>query len=262
MSVNVLVCGILFSVIVIGAVYCLAKYSSSKKSSSFKGPSPSACHGLKCKKLYRGKEASPMWVVSWNPPLQGSGPGYTVTYSGKVENSQKVIYTFSNLSATEFSLPGDIPNGIYAVTVTAANQIGQGPPFTQNISIQSYQPILSGGDTIQYKGPVLGTYPITITVNGTFPGCAVGGNIPPSYNITQSIVENNTNVFPISSAWTCGPSSLVYSALLKQSDYAPGQPLDFTFNICNAGMCAGNTDHFNSPNKLPGPSSDINVNFQ
>jgi hypothetical protein len=170
-------------------------YESRKRTPS----QPEKCSGIKCQRVARNPAPSPVpgpgsrlmgadptptfdWIVSWTPPSTGTGDGYTVTYSGNItDNTGKQVFDFNGVPQPNFILPGSFTPGEYTVTVTATNQIGQGPAYSQKITITSHQPYITKNE-ISYDPNIPSL--IVVIATGGFPDWN-GAQVPPNYRVSS-----------------------------------------------------------------------------
>lgn len=262
--VSGMVCAVVVAAIGLALWYYLSKGSGKKGQQK-----PGICKKIRGMKTKWAASASapPTWVISWTAPTQGTGPGYVVTYSGSMENSDKQsIHTFSDQSQTYFVLPDTIPAGVYSVSVVATNQIGQGPTYTQNITLANHAPSLQ-------ETPKVGWNPafnnISLSCTGTFPDALNGvTNVHPSfYTLSLVIKDASGNVIPLTGdpTWSVfgGPSTnntAKYSQALSKS-VMMGEKLSIKWTICNYDMCATADFEYEVPGSIPGPSSNAKADF-
>lgn len=74
----------------------------------------------------------------WDPPAQGSGPAYTVTYDWTVvgPDGSTVVASGKKQTDRRAPLPQPLADGTYTLTVSASNQFGTGPAAKATGSLQ------------------------------------------------------------------------------------------------------------------------------
>ncbi len=248
-----------------------------------RGVCPGKCHGLGRRRHHvlvdshrsegfsphmedQGIAAVPVWVVNWSPPTSGTGTGYTVTYSGTVQDDTgKTVYSFKDIAQTSFSLPDTIPAGTYNVTVTATNEVGTGQPYSDKISFTSHFPTFVGAPQFNYEQPALGSPKLTVHQPGNFPDVIATGftnKTPGNYSAKISLTDPSNGrpiPFPIM-AWDLSSQALTFTLTLEDN-MSPGQKVNVSYGTCNYDMCATQNIVYVQPGTVPGQISNLGAKF-
>jgi hypothetical protein len=199
--------------------------------------------------------SNPVWVISWTAPKVGTGPGYSVTYSGQVlDKTQKSIYTFSNLSATNFDLPDTTTPGDYNVSVVATNQFGAGPAYTQKVTLTNHYPTISSATLNPNKGSYLAI------IGGNFPDLDVKDT--KNYTFTYKVTNKNGEEIHVTNFQYTFVSNFEMAAKFNAPAPNPGDALILVFNICNYNMCVSGAATYSVSGSKPGQSSNIVTNLR
>ena len=230
------------------------------------------CHPGKCSNIRHSKREGysigwgagsvPQWFITWTPPSSGTGTGYTVTYSGSVmDSNKKQIYSFKNISQPEFMLSDSTPPGTYAVTVIATNQIGQGPAYTQNITLASHIPKFTDNPSLSW--PKDYTH-MMADVSGVMPDVPTQGLVntnPGSYTVTFSVKDAKENPIVLTDqSWKLLPTGAHYEGNFP-FNISFGMVFNITWEVCNYDMCISKTFQWTVYGNKPGPSSNVGVRF-
>jgi hypothetical protein len=210
----------------------------------------------------------PVWTISWKPPTQGTGSGYNVTYSGTMTDDKgQVVYKFTNISVTEFTLPDTTPLGTYTVSVVATNQVGSGPSYSQKISLTNHTPSIS---TVTVQNTAQDLSNIKVFCLGLFPDKGNGCNSQNNpCNYTGKIVFTDYATHDtLSAAYTWendhdsqqNVDEFVFTVKFAKEP-SPGQKIVFDIDICNYDLCATKSWTWQAPGIPPGPSTSLQANF-
>jgi hypothetical protein len=198
-----------------------------------------------------GAGAEPQWSITWTPPTVGTGTGYTVTYSGAViDSNKKPIYSFSTISDPSIFLPDTTAPGVYTITVTATNQIGEGPAYTQQITLGNHTPQFTGQLGFQLASKPFPNNTIILDIDGVFPDAAANGSTnvaPGSYSTTLTKLQVDGNNQALNNTvWNVTPTHAHFETELGIS-IQPTSTVTFTWKMCNYDLCTNATWQFSAP---------------
>ena len=218
---------------------------------------PSHCQGFKTKQHIPPGSSTPVWIISWDPPSQGTGVGYNVSYSGHVTDSTgKTIHTFGPQTGTSFTLSSTVYEAI-EVTVVAKNQIGTGPAYTQKLILQNQAPIVLG-TSVAYKAPHT-----VMTITGVFPGWADGQPIPPTWKYSMKMDTIDGQSIPVTNISLARvKGTLEELQVTFDVPFVPGESTNIRFQMCRYDMCVDKSFIYIIPGQSPGESSNLHATFQ
>lgn len=249
----------ILSVVIFLVVYLMKKHHSPKN--KLPGLCTQIRHGRQISR--RAANPVPKWFVAWTAPSQGTGPGYTVTYSGSVDDSSgQAVYSFKTLTEEGFTLPDTTPAGTYKVNIMATNQLGDGPVYSQDITLANHAPKFSGEPQVIWGPKQNQTQQVSVIMLGSFPDVPqtpFNNGQPGSYSVTWSLMDSEGKVIPTTT------DTWVVENTATAAGYAPiptpGEVYNISISVCNYDMCAASKFKYTVPGSPPNQSSSVTARF-
>ncbi|BBI30366.1 hypothetical protein QKT49_gp397 [Acanthamoeba castellanii medusavirus] len=93
------------------------------------------------------------FAFSWDPPKNGSGAGYQLTYAYTITDPNGGVTNRSGQTQALAPIPTPYIDGSYKITVTAANQFGAGPAATATGTLNLKPRPFPATNAIRYVAP-------------------------------------------------------------------------------------------------------------
>ncbi|ELR17012.1 uncharacterized protein ACA1_020480 [Acanthamoeba castellanii str. Neff] len=106
---------------------------------------------------FYGQPHTAGFVFTWDPPTNGSGAGYSMSYSYSITDPSGDKTPQATVGSNVAFLPTPLKDGTYAITIAASNQFGTGPSATFNGTLD-LKPQPFPANAIRVSHPTTGYY--------------------------------------------------------------------------------------------------------